>query len=227
MYSQDSLQKYPPSHFQEFGVPKSSFNRYLQKIYPLLQSRNISHLQKRVEVGEISPGRVIEIVKLKVGIKKNGRPNYLNEDNQSLLILSAGIEVVPGLPFECHGLAYQLQEVVKASKFRCGDNNILQKSSTIYFQEVIKQANKTEDEHEDQKIRTCTGFVKVSRLINTQSSQSDPRLACIMLHTIDSIYRELKHQETLQTPITIKKIKSPASFSPPQLYQPTEPISPN
>ena len=145
-----------------------------------------------------------------VGIKKNGRPNYLNEDNQSLLISSAGIEVVPGLPFECHGLAYQLQEVFKAVKFRCGDNNILPKSSTMYFQEVIKQANKTEDEHEDQKIRTRTGFVKVSRLINTQSSQSDPRLACIMLHTIASIYREPKHQETVQALLAIKKLKSPA-----------------
>ena len=97
----------------------------------------------------------------------------------------------------------------------------------MYFQEVIKQANKTEDEHEDQKIRNCTGFVKVSRLINTKSSQSDPRLACIMLHVIASIYRELKHQETLQTSITIKNFKSPAYFSPPQIYQPTEPISPN
>ena len=158
MYSQDSLQKYPPSHFQEYGFPKSFLNRDIQKIYPLLQSRNISHLQNRVEVGEKSLGMVIEILKLTVGMKKNGRPNYLNEDYQSLLISSADIEIVPGIPFECHGLAYQLQEVVEAVKFWCGNNNILPKSSIRYFQEVIKRANKTEDEHEDQKLELVQGL---------------------------------------------------------------------
>ena len=55
---------------QEYGVPKPSLNIYLLKIYPLLQSRNISHLQKIVEVGDISPGNVREIIKVKVLMKK-------------------------------------------------------------------------------------------------------------------------------------------------------------
>ena len=55
-----------PVIFQEYGVPKSSLNRYLSKIYPLLQSRNLFQLQNRVEVGEISPGKVRAIVKLTV-----------------------------------------------------------------------------------------------------------------------------------------------------------------
>ena len=69
-------------------------------------------------------------------------------------------------------------------KSRCGDNSILPKSSVSYFREVIKRVNKTEDEHEDQKIRSCTGLVKVLSLSNTRASQSDPRLAWIVFHKI-------------------------------------------
>ena len=47
--------------------------------------------QKRVEVGGISWGKVIEIVKLTVQIKKTGRRTYLNEDEESLVVASANI----------------------------------------------------------------------------------------------------------------------------------------
>ena len=40
------------------------------------------------------------------------------------------------------------------------------------------------------------------------------------------MYRYLKHQKTLQASLAIKILKSPASLSPPHLYQPTEPIIP-
>ena len=65
----------------EYGVTKLSLTRYLLKICPLLQSWNISRLQKRVEVGGgISLGKVREIVKLTVRMKKAGQQTYLNED---------------------------------------------------------------------------------------------------------------------------------------------------
>ena len=80
-----------PVIFQEYGVPKSSLNRDLQKIYPVLQSMNPAQTQNRVEVGEIYPGKVIEIIKFSVGMKKPGRPTYLNEDKDSFVIASANI----------------------------------------------------------------------------------------------------------------------------------------
>ena len=92
-----------PVIFQEHGFPKSYLNRYLQNIYPLYQSRNLYHLQKIVEVGEISPGKTREIVNLKLQMKKNGRPTYLNE-NMSLVIASAKIEDGHGLPFGLSGV---------------------------------------------------------------------------------------------------------------------------
>ena len=92
-----------------------------------------------------------------------------------------------------------------------------------YFQEVIKLITKKEDEHENQKNKSHTGLVKVSSLRNTQSSQINPRLVWIMFHKISVVYRDLKHQEALQASLEIQNLKSPASFSPPQIYQPTEP----
>ena len=68
-----------------------------------------------------------------------------------------------------------------------------------FFREVTKRVNKTEGKHEDQKIRSHTGLVKVLSLSNTRASHSDPKIAQIMFHTIYAIYRDLKKQENLQS----------------------------
>ena len=80
--------------FNEYGVPKSSLTRYLRNTYPLLQSSNLNHLQKRVEKGEISRGKVIEILGLTVKMNKSGIPTYLNEHKDLLVVTSADIEGV-------------------------------------------------------------------------------------------------------------------------------------
>ena len=105
-----------------------------------------------------------ETVKLTVQMKKNARPTYLDEDKESLVIASAEIEGGHGLTFYCNSLSEKFQEFSKAVKSRCGDINILIKYSMSYFQEVINRFNRMEDEHEDQKIISRTGLVKVSRL---------------------------------------------------------------
>ena len=43
-----------PVIFNKYGVPKPYLTRDLRKIYPLLQIRNLNHLQKRFLVGGIS-----------------------------------------------------------------------------------------------------------------------------------------------------------------------------
>ena len=169
MFSQDFLENYTLSYFPGIWSSKSSLNRYLQNIYSLLKSRNIAHLQKRVEIGEISPGKVREIVNLTVQMKKPCQPPYLNEDEESLLIAPAGIEGGHGLPLDCHGVAIQFQNVVNAVKTRCVYNNILQKSSMRYLQVVIKRVNKKEDEHEDQRIKNS---YRVSKGIELDQQKS-------------------------------------------------------
>ena len=68
-----------------------------------------------------------------------------------MVIVSSNIEGDHGLPLDCRVVAEQLQNFFKAVKYQCGDNDTLEKSSLGYFLEVIKQVNKKEYEHEDQK----------------------------------------------------------------------------
>ena len=85
-------------------------------------------------------------------MQKPGQRTYLNEDKDSLVIASSKIEGGHRLPLDCRGVAHQLQNVVGAANYRCGDNGIIEKSSMRYFRELIKRVNKREDEREDQKI---------------------------------------------------------------------------
>ena len=74
-----------------------------------------------------------------------------------MVIVSAKVEGGHVLPFDCCGVAKQLHNMVNSIKYRCGDNNVLEKSSMRYFREVIKRVNKKEDEHENQKIILVQG----------------------------------------------------------------------
>ena len=70
------------------------------------------------------------------------------------------------LPLDCHGVAHNLQNTVKAVKYPWGDYGIQEKSSLRYFREVNKCVNKKEDGHEIQTKNYRPESVKVSRLIN-------------------------------------------------------------
>ena len=67
---------------------------------------------------------MIDIVKFTVQTKKAGRQNYLNEDEESLLVASAKIEGNRGLPLDCRAVAQQFQNFVKAVNYQCSDYNI-------------------------------------------------------------------------------------------------------
>ena len=59
-----------------------------------------------------------------VQIKKSGQLNYLNEEEESLVVALAYIESVHGLPLNFLGVAQQFQNVVKDVKSRCDDYDI-------------------------------------------------------------------------------------------------------
>ena len=98
--------------------------RALREIYPLTQSRNLNDLQKRVEVGGISRGKVREIVKLTVQIKKSGQKTYLNKDKETLVVASADNEGDHCLPLDCRGATKQSKKILKSAKYRCRDYDI-------------------------------------------------------------------------------------------------------
>ena len=70
------------------------------------------------------------------------------------------------------------------------------------------------------------GLVKVSILSNNCAIHIDTRLAWIMSHKIATMYKEPKHQETLQASLAIQNLKYPTSFLPPQPYQLMQPSLP-
>ena len=45
-------------------------------------------------------------------MKKAGKKTYLNEDEESLVIVSSDIECGHGLPFDCCSVAKQLHNIV-------------------------------------------------------------------------------------------------------------------
>ena len=69
-----------------------------------------------------------------------------------------------------------------------------------------------------------SGLVKVSSLRKNQVTQRYLGPDWNMFHKIYAIYRDLKHQETLQA--SIPKLKFPGYISPPHPYQLSEPSLP-
>ena len=91
-------------------------------------------------------------------MKKAGKKTYLNEDEESLVIVSSDIECGHGLPFDCCSVAKQLHNIVKSIKSWCGDKRHPRKIfHEVYFQKVIKRVNKEEEDHEDQQIILVQG----------------------------------------------------------------------
>ena len=60
-------------------------------------------------------------------MKKAGRQTYLNEDEESLVIVSTEIEGGHGLPLNCRGISNQFHNIVKAFNYRFIDHYILEK----------------------------------------------------------------------------------------------------
>ena len=125
---------------------------------------------------------------------KNGRPTYLNLDEEALVVASAEIEGAHGLPIDVNTLGGELQLVITSVSARQSTNIITPKSLAKYTRSVIKQVNKREDGHDNQRKKSRTGLVKVSSIINNRSRQSDPRLAWLMFHKIAQMYREIRQK---------------------------------
>ena len=79
----------------------------------------------RVEAREKYQGKVRYIVGLSATMNKVGRPTYLSNDKESLIVSYHDIEGGSGLPLDINSPSEQLQLVTKAVKFLCVNNDIL------------------------------------------------------------------------------------------------------
>ena len=135
-------------------MPKSTLEKYLQKIYPLLKCGNIYDLKKIVEAGETSRGKVRDFAGLSTTMDKVSHPNYLSDDKKSLVVTAAEIEDDHGLPLESHALLEQFQHISKEFNLQRGNNRILKTSSPKYCRKVVKYVNERYNKHGIQK-KSC------------------------------------------------------------------------
>ena len=73
----------------EYGITHSTLKRYLEKICRPLQCRNAQHVHEKLKKGEALISKVLETINMTVHKIKNGRPTYLNPDEEALVVASA------------------------------------------------------------------------------------------------------------------------------------------
>ena len=135
---------------------------------------------------------MLETIKMTVHKIKVGRPTYLNSDEEALVVAWAKIECDHGFPIDFNTLGSELQLVIRAVNSRQSTKVITPKASSQYTRSVIKQVNNREDGHDNQRKNSRIGLVKVSSISNNISRQSDPRIAWMMFHKIDHMYRDIR-----------------------------------
>ena len=69
-------------------------------------------------------------------MNKKGRPNYLSNNEESLIVSAYEIEGGHGLPLDSHAISYQLQHVFKTIKWPIGDNYILKMPPLKYCRKI-------------------------------------------------------------------------------------------
>ena len=66
-------------------------------------------------------------------MNKIGRPTYLSNDKEYLIVAADDIEGGHGPPLDSNYLSEQLQQAIKAVKCWCGDNYILKNTAPQVF----------------------------------------------------------------------------------------------
>ena len=96
---------------------------------------------------------MIETIKMSVHKIKNGRPTYLNPDEEALVVASAEMEGAHGLPINVNTLGAEMQLVIRAVNARQSTKVITPNASSQYTRSFIKRVNKREDGHDNQRRR--------------------------------------------------------------------------
>ena len=88
--------------------------RYLEKICPPLQCRNLQHVHQMLKMREVLGSKVLETINMTVHRIKVGRPTYLNSDVEALVVASDEIEGAHGLPIDVNTIGVELQLVIRS-----------------------------------------------------------------------------------------------------------------
>ena len=88
-------------------------------------------------------------------MNKIGRPTYLGNDKESLIVADSDIGGGHGLPLDINYLLEHMERIIKAVKCWYGDNYIINNVTP----EFIKRSNEIYNEHDIQTKKLCMGLV--------------------------------------------------------------------
>ena len=106
-------------------------------------------------------------------------PTYLSNEKKYLVVASADIEGVHGIPLDSTYILDHLQRDIKAVKFCCGDNYILDNVTLQVFTPNCKKCQWKVEWAWNPNKKVTHGGSNLSSLSNNSANQSDTRIAWI------------------------------------------------
>ena len=184
--------------FEEYGIAKSTFTRYITKVCAKLNASTLKDLRVKYKLNyttDASIRRALQSIEL---IKK-GNPTILLPDEESLLVATAEMKCYASNPQQAKRLAHQANSLIKelSNAGVCqAKTDIKPQSRLQYFRRMLQRVIKREPDAKNvvPTKRQKTGEVKVGGLSNVRAKQADPRLSWYMFHSICDMYRTNKKE---------------------------------
>ena len=128
-----------------FGVPKTSLQRYLNIIFLSLKCSSLKHLWYLIGLGEISNKTVRKTITENIIKQELGHNSYLLKDKEAYIVATTEIEGVHGLPRYTTTISEELQQVLHGVGRRDVAKTITLDSVLRYARRVIARVNKEEE----------------------------------------------------------------------------------
>ena len=125
-----------------FGVTKTSLQRYLNAIFPRLKCSSLKHLWYLMSLGEIRNKTVRKTITEKIFQQEVGHKSYLLRDEESYIAATTEIEGARGLPRDNTTISDELQQGLHGVGRRDVNKTITPDSSLRYARRVIARVNK-------------------------------------------------------------------------------------
>ena len=181
---------------EEYGIPKSSYYRYLKEILDFLKISTAKQVKNNIKEGGLSLRKLTQCLAT-IKIKPKGYATKLLPDEEVLVVATAEMKNLASQPQRTKRVAASLNTLIQQLNHsnQCKKRmryDIQPQSKMKYARRVIRRVNSREPNAVNQIKNSKHGEVKVAGLSNQRAKQCDPRLAWYMFHAICNLYRHVK-----------------------------------
>ena len=127
---------------ENFGVPKTSLQMYLNVLFPSLKCSSLKHLWYLMRLGEIRRKTVRNTITEKIFRFEVGHETHLLKDEEAYIVATIEIEGAYGLQRDTCTISDELQHVLYGVGRRDANNIITPDSALRYDRRVIARVNK-------------------------------------------------------------------------------------